>query len=94
MNCITNINLIKKAILVGSCAGMRSCLSRLTTPRIPTTVIPMVMLVGVEKFFTGRSRFLGNKFFSSLANKDSGVGFVQFNIAAIPVFKEKVENTS
>lgn len=65
-----------------SCAGMNRCLCRLTTPIIAPTVIPMVMLIGIEKLFTGRSRFLGNKFFSSAPNKDSGVGLVQFNAAA------------
>lgn len=72
---------------------IKKCLWRLTTPKIPTTVIPTVMLIGVEKFFTGRSSFLVNTFVSSAANKDSGVGLVQFNVATKPGFEEKVENS-
>lgn len=57
---------------------LRCILYKLTTPKIPTKVMAMVMSIGSERFATGRTSFLGNKFFSSSLNKESGVGLLQF----------------
>lgn len=61
----------------------------LTTPKTPTTVIPMVMLIVSEKCFTGRTSFLGNKSFSSALNNSSGLWLVQFNAATKPEMKKR-----
>ena len=69
---------------------MNRCLHRLTTPKIPTTVMPMVMLIGSENLFTGRTSFFGNKSFSNALNKDSGLELVQFKAATKPELKERM----
>lgn len=53
----------------------------LTTSRIPTTVISMVMLSGCEKSFTGRTCLYGNRSLSRAAARALGVGLVQFSVA-------------
>lgn len=56
-----------------------------TTPRTPTTVMPILMSRGSEKSATGRTRLLGNKFFSSSLRRAWGVGLVQFRDASNPL---------
>lgn len=49
---------------------------------------------GSEKLFTGRTRFLENKFFSRASNREEGVGLVQFKPATKPGIKQRNEINS
>lgn len=64
----------------------------LTTPRIADKIMSMETFRVVEKLFTGRSSFLVKRSLSSAANKDSGVGLLQFSDTVKPESRRKRES--
>lgn len=64
-------------------------LCRLTTPKIPATVMLMDMFIGFAKVSTGRSSLLENKCFASSSNRAAGVGLVQLKAATKPEIKKR-----